>query len=95
MRFVSQAFERVRALLSGPRKPSAHSLSGHPVHQAPVYAVQPQPETWGAALAFACLCRDGGGPAPLDAGHPLVRAYVLPPDERQRALSVRQFTGVS
>ena len=94
MRFVSQAFERVRALLSGPRKPSAHSLPDHLV-QAPVYAVQPQPETWGAALAFACLCRDGGGPAPLDAGHPLVRAYVLPPEERQCALPVRQLTGVS
>lgn len=30
----------------------------------------------------------------MDTGHPLVRAYVLPPEERQRVLAVRQFTGV-
>lgn len=94
MRFVSQTLERVRALLFGPRKPGTHPLPDHPV-QVPAYAVQPSLESWRAVLAFACLCRVGRDPVPLDAEHPFVRAYVLPPEERQRALSVGQFTGVS
>lgn len=94
MRFVSQALEWVRALLVGSRKPGTRPLPDHPV-QVPAYAVQPSPETWGAVLAFACLCRAGRDPVPLDAEHPLVRTYVLPPEERQHALSVGQFTGVS
>lgn len=94
MRFVSQAFERVRALLLRLRTVDTHSLTNYSV-QASVSTVQPPPETWGAALAFACLCRDGGGSVPQDTGHPLVRAYVLPSDERQQAFSVWHFAEVS
>lgn len=100
MRFVSQALERVRALLFGPRRPGMHPLPDHPV-QTPRYPVQPLWEPGDAGLAFACLCRAGRGPSPMDAGraegaeHPVVRAYVVPSGKRQRGLSVRQFTGAS
>lgn len=93
MRFVSQVFEQVRALLLGAREPDS---SSHPDSaQTHVYAVQTPPGTRDAALAFACVCRAGSGPTPLASGHPLVRSYVLPPEERRHALRVHELMGVS
>ncbi|GCB47864.1 hypothetical protein SNL152K_5177 [Streptomyces sp. NL15-2K] len=63
--------------------------------------MQPSPEMWGAVLALARLRRAGRVPAPLDdqhgqdATHPLVRAYVLRPDERRRAPYAWQLTEVN
>lgn len=94
MRFVSQAFERVRALLFEPRKSGPHSRHDHPA-KARVYAVQPSPGRCAPVPAFTCSCRAGGGPASLDVGHPLARTCVLPPEKRQNILRVDELTGVS
>lgn len=106
MSYLSQAVVWVRTVLFGPPKPirrnrtrTAHTHFGQPP-QAPVYAAQPTPGTWGATLALARLRRAGHAPA-LDCRpdrsetHPLVRIYVLPPIERQQALPTRVFADVS
>ncbi len=63
--------------------------------------VQPTPETWGAMLALARLRRAGHAPAPQHDHHgrgdthPLVRAYVLPPEELQHAFFVGKLKEAS
>ncbi len=100
MPWVPQALEWVRALLFGPRKPDTPTHADQH-QQAPVYAVQPSPEVWGAMLALARLRRTGHASAPQDDrhaqgdAHPLVRAYVLPPEERQHTLSAWKLTEAS
>lgn len=100
MQWVPHALEWVRTLLVGLRKSDMSTRPDRPTH-APVQAVQSSPEVWGAMLALARLRRAGHTPGPLydhhDQGeaHPVVRAYVLPPEERQRALSAWQLMEVS
>jgi hypothetical protein len=94
--YVSRLLERVRAALFGRRTPGRRSRPAAPT-QAPVSSLRPTPEMWGAVLELARIRRAGRTPAPPDSHHDqgevpaLVRAYVLPPGERQYTLCARQL----
>ncbi|UUU23556.1 hypothetical protein [Streptomyces sp. DSM 40750] len=96
MHFVSHALEWVRALLFRAKRPVGKAIPDRTA-QAPAPT---SPDTRVGMLVLPCLCRAGRVPVPLDAqrdrydAHPLVRAYVLQPEERQPAVPVRDFAGV-
>lgn len=101
MSYLSRALERVRAVRSGRLTPSK-CIPAHPrpvphAHPpAPEYppTEPPSPDMMSALLALARLHRTKR-PSQLHRGerHPLVRTYVLPPEDRQRALLTGEFTG--
>jgi len=103
LNFVPHAFEWARALLLGPRTASknsrprrARATPNQPTQTPPRAQAGPvSPAMMSAYLTLARLHRAGHAPQ-HDQGepHPLVRAYVLPPEQRQHALSARQLTEV-
>ncbi|MDX2530390.1 hypothetical protein [Streptomyces europaeiscabiei] len=99
MHFVSHALEWVRALLSGPWSygeqsagAAVHASTGRQTRAEPMNSpahpnawlafVRPPPDERAARLAHI-------------AAHPLVRVYVLPPEERHPALRAWHLMGVS
>lgn len=92
MHLVSQLLAWVRALLFGPPQPGSTVRSAVPQPGPRPAASRPSPDVWGALLAGARrrraphLCPPTASADP-DYVEPLVRAYVLPPQERARVLS--------
>lgn len=101
MSYLSRVLERVRAVRSGRLTPSkcvpAHPRTvphGHP--QKPGYTpTEPMsPDMMSALLALARLHRKKRtSQRHREERHLLVRTYVLPPEERQRTATAREFTG--
>lgn len=103
MHYLSRLLERVASVLFGPYETDrpAHSADSGYDDLRPVH--YPSAAMWGAILAGARRRRAPHLWSPSEplaytddpSAGALVSTYVLTPEERQQALSARQFTGAS